>query len=50
VIDQLLKVALLGSSWVLYLLGGLSVISLSAMVERWWFFRRHRDDTTELPL
>jgi len=48
VIDQLLKVALLGSTWVLYLLAGLSVISLSAMVERWWFFRRHRDDTEEL--
>jgi biopolymer transport protein ExbB/TolQ len=47
-IDQLLKVALLGSTWVLYLLGGLSVISLAAMVERWWFFRRHRDDTDDL--
>lgn len=43
-VDQLLKVALLGSTWVLYLLGALSVISLAAMVERWWFFRRHRDD------
>jgi biopolymer transport protein ExbB len=48
VIEQLLKVALLGSTWVLYLLGALSVISLAAMVERWWFFRRHRDDTDEL--
>ena len=46
--DQLLKVALLGSSWVLYLLAGLSVVSLAAMVERWFFFRRHRDDTDEL--
>jgi len=48
VIDQLLKVALLGSTWVLYLLGALSVVSLSAMVERWFFFRRHRDDTDQL--
>ena len=47
-IDQLLKVALLGSTWVLYLLGFLSVVSLGAMVERWWFFRRHRDDTDAL--
>ncbi len=43
-INQLLKVSLLGSSWVLYLLAALSVISLAAMVERWFFFRRHRDD------
>src|SRR5262245_54930828 len=40
----MLKVALLGSSWVLYLLMALSVVSLAAMVERWLFFRRHRDD------
>ena len=48
VIEQLLKVALLGSTWVLYLLVALSVISLAAMVERWLFFRRHRDDTDAL--
>src|SRR6478735_11625926 len=47
-INQLLKVALLGSSWILYLLAGLSVISLAAMVERWFFFRRHRDDGERL--
>ena len=45
-IDQLLKVALLGSAWVLYLLGALSVVSLAAMVERWLVLpappRRHR--------
>jgi biopolymer transport protein ExbB/TolQ len=44
----MLKVALLGSAWVLYLLMALSVVSLAAMVERWFFFRRHRDDTEKL--
>ena len=40
IIERLLKVALLGSSWVLYLLLGLSVLSFSTMAERWIFFRR----------
>lgn len=39
-IERLLKVALLGSSWILYLLLLLSVVSLSTMVERFFFFRR----------
>ena len=39
-VDRMLKVALLGSTWVLYLLLALSVVSLAAMVERWFFFRR----------
>ena len=47
-IDRLLKVALLGSEWVLYLLIGLSVVSLATMVERWVFFVRHRDDLDQL--
>src|SRR5262249_26335145 len=37
-----LKIALLGSEWVMWLLLGLSVVSVGAMVERWWVFRRHR--------
>lgn len=46
IVERLLKVALLGSSWVMYLLLGLSVISIGAAIERWWFFRRHtRGDT-----
>jgi biopolymer transport protein ExbB/biopolymer transport protein TolQ len=44
----MLQVALLGSTWVLYLLFALSVISIAAMAERWWFFRRHRDDAEAL--
>jgi biopolymer transport protein ExbB/biopolymer transport protein TolQ len=47
-IERLLKVALLGSQWVLYLLIALSVVSFSTMIERWWFFRRHRDDLDAL--
>jgi biopolymer transport protein ExbB/biopolymer transport protein TolQ len=39
-----LKVALLGSAWVLYLLIALSVVSIAAMVERLLYFRR-QDDT-----
>ena len=48
IIEKLLKVALLGSSWVMYLLIGLSVISIATMIERWVFFRRRRDDVDEL--
>ena len=43
-VDRLLKVALAGSTWVLWLLIALSVISFTAMLERWLFFRRHKDD------
>lgn len=43
-IERLLKIALLGSEWVLYLLVALSVVSLATMVERWVFFLRHRDN------
>lgn len=41
IVEELLKVALLGSAWVLYLLLALSVISLGVMAERWWFFQRN---------
>ena len=44
IVERLLKVALLGSSWVLYLLLFLSVVSFSAMFERYLFFKRHRVD------
>ena len=41
IVDELLKVALLGSAWVLYLLLFLSVISFGVMIERVLYFRRH---------
>jgi biopolymer transport protein ExbB/biopolymer transport protein TolQ len=47
IIKTLLKLALLGSSWVMYVLLGLSVLSISAMVERWWFFRKGADEDVD---
>lgn len=46
--ERLLRIALLGSAWVLYLLLALSVLSLSVMVERWLAFRKRRDDIGKL--
>jgi biopolymer transport protein ExbB/biopolymer transport protein TolQ len=42
VVDELVKVALLGATWVLYVLFVLSLVSFAAMFERWLFFRRNR--------
>jgi biopolymer transport protein ExbB/biopolymer transport protein TolQ len=47
-IHRLMKVALLGSEWVLYLLISLSVLSISTAIERWLYFRKHRDDLERL--
>jgi biopolymer transport protein ExbB/TolQ len=47
-IERLMRVALLGSEWVLYLLLGLSVLSFSTMFERWLYFRKRRDDLERL--
>ena len=47
-IERLLKVALLGSSWILYLLLFLSVISISTMVERFLYFRKRSGNGREL--
>jgi biopolymer transport protein ExbB/TolQ len=41
IIKYLLKVAMLGSAWVMYLLIVLSMFSIAAMVERWLFFRKY---------
>jgi biopolymer transport protein ExbB/TolQ len=48
IIKTLLKLALLGAQWVMWLLIGLSVLSISAMVERWVFFRAAEKDVDEL--
>lgn len=42
IVEVLLKITLLGSSWVLYLLLVLSVVSFGVMFERFLFFRRNR--------
>lgn len=47
-VEKLLKVALLGSSWVMYLLLALSVFSIGAMIERILYFRKRDDDIEEL--
>lgn len=47
-IERLLKVALLGSEWVLYVLAFLSMLSFTIMAERFFFFRKHRGDVEEL--
>jgi biopolymer transport protein ExbB/biopolymer transport protein TolQ len=48
IIKTLLKLALLGSQWVMWLLMGLSVLSIGAMVERALFFRSAEKDVDEL--
>lgn len=47
-IERLLKVALLGSEWVLYLLALLSVVSVTLMAERWFFFKKRSGDVDAL--
>jgi biopolymer transport protein ExbB/TolQ len=41
IVDELVKVALLGATWVLYIMFGLSILAVAAMIERWWFFRKN---------
>ena len=47
-VERLLRIALLGSSWIMYLLLFLSVFSIAAMIERVVFFRRNRGDVDAL--
>lgn len=47
-VHRLLKVALLGSEWIMWLLLGLSVLSFAAMVDRVIYFTRRRGDTNAL--
>jgi biopolymer transport protein ExbB len=46
--ERFLAFTLLGAEWVLWLLIGLSVISLAIMIERGWFFATHRLDAVGL--
>ena len=48
IVEKLLKVALLGASWVMYLMIFLSVISIGQMVERWLFYFKHDQNADEL--
>jgi biopolymer transport protein ExbB/biopolymer transport protein TolQ len=47
-VERLLRIALLGSSWVMYLLLALSAVSIAFIAERVLFFRRHADDVDKL--
>jgi biopolymer transport protein ExbB/TolQ len=47
-VEHLSRIALLGSTWVLYVLLALSVASLASALERWVFFSRHADDLDAL--
>jgi biopolymer transport protein ExbB/TolQ len=48
IVKYLLKIAMLGSSWVMYLLLALSVASIGAMVERWLYFKKRGTDGEDL--
>ncbi|HXI56938.1 MAG TPA: MotA/TolQ/ExbB proton channel family protein [Polyangia bacterium] len=47
-VQTLLGLPVFRSEWVLYLLLALSLASIAVMVERWFFYRRHRIDTDAL--
>ena len=47
-VQKLLGLPIFNSEWVLYLLLGLSVISIGVVLERWIFFTRHRIDLPAL--
>lgn len=48
IVEKLLRVALLGSAWVLYLMIALSVFSIGAIIERTVYFMRRNVDVDEL--
>ncbi len=48
IVKYLLQFAMLGSSWVMYLLLGLSVFSIGTMIERSFYFRKRGSDGDEL--
>jgi len=48
IMQKLVLIAPLVARTVLYVLIGLSVLSIGVIIERWWFFRRRRDDVNAL--
>jgi biopolymer transport protein ExbB/TolQ len=50
IVQSLLKISLLGATWVLYLLLALSVVSIGAMLERFVFFRKNKNAGKSLDL
>jgi biopolymer transport protein ExbB/TolQ len=47
-VSKLVFVAQIASQAVLYVLLGLSVLSIGVIIERWWYFRRRKDNLDEL--
>lgn len=47
-VENLMKIALFGAAWVMYLLLVMSVFSFGATFERWFFFKKHTDNADEL--
>jgi len=47
-VQTLLGLPVFRSEWVLYLLLGLSLVSIAVMVERWVFYKRHQIDAAAL--
>src|SRR4029079_14173827 len=48
VMQKLVLIAPLVARTVLYVLIGLSVLSIGVIIERWWYFRRRRDNLAAL--
>jgi biopolymer transport protein ExbB/TolQ len=47
-VQTLLGLPIFNSEWVLYLLLGLSLVSIGVVLERWFFYRRRKIDTAAL--
>jgi biopolymer transport protein ExbB/TolQ len=47
-VETLMSLPLFQSEWVLWLLAGLSVASIGVVVERVWFYRRHKVNVAEI--
>jgi len=43
-VERLLSLPIFEATWVLYLLIGLSFVSVAIIVERWWFYKTHSID------
>lgn len=49
-VGTLLSLPIFQAEWVLWLLILLSLVSVGIMIERWWFYQRHRVDSDSIRL
>lgn len=47
-VNTLMSLPIFEAEWVLWLLLGLSVVSVAVVIERWWFFRKRRIDVDQV--